>query len=264
MARALHMLYGDFPLESGEFADFHVRVDHPVGRRWIRPQVQFSSDDGTPFAPLPARHAYAVLEWCMNWCIAQNAHQYLLLHSASLDNEGRAVILAAPPGSGKSTLAAVLTAGGRWRLLSDEFTLLDDDGCAKALCRPIALKNQSIDLMQELCANPVIGPVAHETAKGTIAHLRPPHASVLRMDQSSAPRWVIFPKYVPDAPLSMQPLAKAEALLDLAENAFNYDYLGVRGFERVADLIEQCDAFRLHYSVMADAIGAFSELARGR
>ena len=65
-----------------------------------------------------------MLEWGLNWCVAGHAHQYLMLHAAALERNGRAVILPGDPGAGKSTLTAALMLSG-WRLLSDEITLVD-------------------------------------------------------------------------------------------------------------------------------------------
>jgi HprK-related kinase A len=120
VADGLLRLYADFPLDAGEFRDFHVRVGPPPGlRRWLRPQINFWYDGHSPFKPLPADHAFALLEWGLNWCVAGHAHHYLMLHAAVLEKNGRAVVLPGDPGAGKSTLTAALMLSG-WRLLSDE------------------------------------------------------------------------------------------------------------------------------------------------
>jgi len=60
VAEGLLRLYAEFPLDTGEFRDFHVRVGPPSGlRRWLRPQINFWYDDHSPFKPLPANHAFA-------------------------------------------------------------------------------------------------------------------------------------------------------------------------------------------------------------
>ena len=90
--RGLHRLYADFELPSDGFCDYTVRVDRVSGlRRHWRPQVTFHFDAMQPFKPLPADHAYALLEWGLNWCIAGHAHHYLLLHAAVLERNGRAI-----------------------------------------------------------------------------------------------------------------------------------------------------------------------------
>jgi len=67
----LRKIYADFPLSNEAVRDFHVRVRRPANlRRWYHPQVVFEHDGEAPFKPLPANHAFASLEWGMNWCIA--------------------------------------------------------------------------------------------------------------------------------------------------------------------------------------------------
>jgi hypothetical protein len=62
VADGLLRLYADFPLDDGDFRDFHVRVGPPQAlRRWLRPQINFWYDGHSPFKPLPANHAFALL-----------------------------------------------------------------------------------------------------------------------------------------------------------------------------------------------------------
>lgn len=66
----MQRFHADFPLDAGEFQDFHVRVGPPPGlRRWLRPQINFWYDVHSPFKHLPADRAFALLEWGLNWCM---------------------------------------------------------------------------------------------------------------------------------------------------------------------------------------------------
>ena len=69
-----------------------------------------------PFQPLPAYMALPALEWGINWCVANRANQYLMLHSAVVEKRGSAIVFPAWPGHGKTTLCAGLMLSG-WRLL---------------------------------------------------------------------------------------------------------------------------------------------------
>jgi len=77
-------------------------------RRVIKPHVMFEVNQYKPFMPLPAEHAFALLEWGMNWCIAAHEFTRLILHSAVLVKNNKAIVFPAMPGSGKSTLTAFL------------------------------------------------------------------------------------------------------------------------------------------------------------
>jgi len=262
VAGGLANMYADFPLDDGSgFHDFHVRVDRVAGwRRWVRPQVSFWWDGQQPFKPLPADHAYALLEWGMNWCVAAQAHHYLLLHAAVLEHRGRCVILPGDPGAGKSTLTAALMLSG-WRLLSDELTVIDrDDGRIQPLARPVSLKNQSIDVIRAFDPQAVFGETAHDTHKGTVAHLRPSRESVGKLSCKGQPAHVVFPRWQVGAETRLSARAKADAFMHLANHAFNYSLLGRLGFDLCANLVDRCDCWDFSYSRLDEALPVFEEL----
>lgn len=262
VADGLRLLYATNQLAADdEFVDFDVRLEWAHGlRRWLRPQVRFVFDGESPFEPLPADHAYPLLEWAMNWCISSHAHQGLLLHAAAIERQGLAVILPAPPGSGKSTLCAGLVSRN-WRLLSDEVAMISlADGGVTALARPVSLKNESIDVIRRFAPQAVINRVSHGTSKGSVTHMRAPVEHVSRVDERARPRWVVFPRYVAGAAPIMKSRPKAESMLELGRNAFNYMVLGHRGFDALGDLVSACDCYDFHYSDLDDAMVAFDEL----
>jgi HprK-related kinase A len=262
VAEELHRLYAEFSLDSGDFRDFHVRIGPPTGlRRWLRPQINFWYDGHSPFKPLPANHAFALLEWGLNWCVAGHAHHYLMLHAAVLEKNGRAVVLPGDPGAGKSTLTAALMLSG-WRLLSDEITLIDrDDGQLVGLARPVSLKNASIDVIRHAFPDAVIGSPAYDTHKGTVAHVKPSADSVARVNEKARPAWVIFPRWKQGSAACLSPHSRADAMLHTANHAFNYSLLGGLGFELNAALMDACTCYDFEYSNLDDALQVFSELA---
>lgn len=263
IADGLALLYADYPVVADhEFVDFTVRLVQSGGlRKWWRPQVRFAYDGAQPFVPMPVDHAFPLLEWAMNWCISTQAHQYLALHAAVLERNGHAVIMPAPPGSGKSTLCAGLVSRG-WRLLSDELTLISPvDGVIVPLGRPISLKNHSLDVIRKFAPGAVLNQVTHDTSKGSVSHMKVPADHVGRLDQRAKPRWVIFPKYDPGATAQLTARSKANSMLELGRNAFNYTVFGLTGFELLADVISACDCYDFRYSQLEDAISAFDQLA---
>jgi hypothetical protein len=266
VADGLAQLYGDFPLgEPGDFVDFHVRLVRPNNiRRWIEPQVLFLHDDHPPFKPLPLDQAYPMMEWGLNWCVSSHAHQYLIIHAAVLEKNGRAVILPAPPGSGKSTLCAALANRG-WRLLSDELTLIRlSDGQVVSLPRPVSLKNASIEIMRGFEPSVLINRESRDTVKGTVAHMKPPADAVARAQETAAPAWIIFPKYHAGASSQLNKRFKAQTLMQVADNAFNYTLQGKGGFDLLGRVVDACDCYEFIYSDLNDAIRIFSELVPPR
>ncbi len=262
VAANLARLYADFLLAEGPFADFHVDIDRVTGaRRWFKPQAQFWMDGHTPFKPLPANQAFAMLEWGMNWCITSHAHDRLMLHAAVLEKAGSALILPGDPGAGKSTLTAALMLAG-WRLLSDEIALIDPaDGLLRGLARPVSLKNAAIDIIRHHTPAAVLGDVARDTHKGTVAHLKPTPDCVRRVDEPARPRWIVFPRWQAGANTNLTSHPKSAAFLHLASHAFNYSLLGTTGFQQVGALMDGCDCWDFSYSRLPEAIRTFAGLA---
>ena len=246
-----------------EFHDFHIKLAVPSGiRRWINPQVVFYFDGRAPFKPLPVDQAFAMFEWGMNWCISQHAHQYLMIHSAVAERHGRAVIMPGVPGAGKSTLCAALI-NRSWRLFSDELALLSNDAdMLTPLARPVALKNESIDVIGRFAPDAQFGTVAYDTAKGTVSHLRPPLDSVRRVDEHARPSWIIFPRYKAGAECRLDATSKGKALMKIAENSFNYSLMAEKGFDILTALVDSCDCYELSYSRLDDAIAVLDSLAK--
>ncbi len=251
--------------DNAQFADFHVSLTPAQNlRRWFRPQVFFHVDGDPPFKPLPADQAFPMLEWGLNWCLSNHCHQYLIIHAAVVERNGFALLLPAPPGSGKSTLCAGLIHHG-WRLLSDELTLIDPETASLLpIPRPVSLKNASIEVIRRFASAAVLGPVVHETTKGRVAHMQPPQDSVWRSGESAVPGWVVLPRYESDAPARLEPLSRSNAFMQLAENAFNYNLHGRRGFEALGRVIDTCDCYQFTYSRLEDAVGIFADLAERR
>lgn len=266
VAEGLSLMYsGNELVEGDQFVDFSLHLDWAAGlRRWIRPQVRFVYDGESPFEPLPADHAYPLLEWSMNWCISTQAHHYMLLHAAVIERHGFAAILPAPPGSGKSTLCAGLIHRG-WRLLSDEVALISPSALTiTPLARPVSLKNASIQVIRSFEPSAVINRETRETTKGTVTHMLVPKHHLARIRETAQPGWVIFPKYVAGAPALLTPRPKADSLLDLAGNAFNYALLGRLGFETLSEVVDRSDCYEFSYSRLDDAVETFDQLARAR
>ncbi|MFV8835841.1 HprK-related kinase A [Aquisalimonas sp.] len=262
VARGLADLYGDVRVEpDADWADFHVQVRAPrTPRRWFRPQVLFLSEGRSVFKPLAFHQAFPMLEWGLNWCVTANVKHHLLFHAAVVAREDRALILPAPPGSGKSTLCAGLVASG-WRLLSDELAIVDvEAGTLTGLARPVSLKNASIEVIRSFAPDAFVSDPCHDTLKGTVAHLRPPRASVDRALAPVRPAWVVFPRFEPGAETRLTPRVRTSAFMELARNAFNYTVLGRLGFRRTADLIERSVCYDFTYSRLDEAVATFNAM----
>ena len=196
----------------------------------------------------------------MNWCIYSHAHQFLIIHGAVLEKHGRAILLPAPSGSGKSTLCAALMCRG-WRLLSDELILIDPETAEiHSLCRPVSLKNRSIDVMRAFAPDALITAPIPDTSKGTVAHMRPSATSFAGIQDHALPWRVVFPRYREHSATQISPLSRADTFMRLVDNAFNYTLLGTLGFRTLARVIDRVQGLDAEYSALDDIIARLDAL----
>ena len=242
---ALRQLYEGYP--GAGVADFTVRLE-PVTpwRRWLRPSVAIEGDYVLPdAAPLPLAHGLVAAEMGMNLQMALGERRYLLLHAASVEKDGRALILTGESGAGKSTLAAWLGEHG-WRFMGDEFALLEPEtGLLHPFPRAVSLKNESIDAMRAFVPEDRFGPRLEGTPKGTIRHVRPNAQAVVRMTEPARPALILFPRFGHAA--EIRPVGPAEAFMRLTQASTNYVALGERGFVALTGLVQTCRGLALDY-----------------
>lgn len=236
---ALRSLYTGYA-GADEVADFTVRLEaERPWRRWIRPSIAIRGDYMLPeAAPLSLAHGLLAAEMGMNLQMALGQKSYLLLHAASVERDGRALLLTGLSGAGKSTLSAVLGERG-WRFMGDEFALLGlDDGLLHPFPRAVSLKNGAIDAMRALLPEARFGPRLDGTPKGVIRHLRPSHEAVARMREPARPALILFPRFGRDWPGEVRPVGEAELFMRLTQASTNYVALGEPAFAALTALVK--------------------------
>ncbi|MDP2006132.1 MAG: HprK-related kinase A [Rubrivivax sp.] len=259
-ATQFQSVYGALPfVDRADWADVHIEIRRATGlRRWLRPQVVLWCDGQQPFEPFPADSPLPLFEWGCNWQVAHRLNHLLLLHAGTVERDGRALVLPAMPGSGKSTLTAALSQRG-WRLLSDEFGAFDPvAGAFRALLKPIALKNQSIEVIRAFAPQARFGPEFPKTRKGRVSHLAATDDAAARRHETARPGAIVLPRWEAGSPTHWEPLAEHVAFPALAFNAFNYTVLGEVGFRAAVTLMRQCPAWQLVYSDLDDALATIN------
>lgn len=261
LADGLADLYQHYRVAEFGAYDWDLEINPAsMWRHWLRRNALLKVSGQAPFLPMAADHAHALFEWGVNWTVGGSLHQFLVLHSAVMERKGVGVLLPATSGSGKSTLAAELALRG-WRLLSDELALIDSPELALVpFPRPVSLKNDSIMLIRHRHPEAVIGPIARDTHKGTIAHLMVPDDSVTRACERVRPRLIVFPKWEAKANSHLLPVGQGQAAMRLIDQSFNYPVLGGVGFEALGDLVHRADAWDLRYSNLDEAVAVLDEL----
>ena len=257
----LRKLYADFQILPAEsFSDYHLSL-RPANliQKW-RKKIDFYSDGHRPFNRIEAQHAYAFLEWGMNWCVSTGSNEYLKLHAAVLAKNGIGLILPGLPGVGKSTLSAALCLSG-WRVLSDEHALIPfNTHKLVPLCRPISLKNKSIDVIRNFSSRVVLGPKSLDTHKGTVAHMKADLTSDSHDPKLIPAHLIVFPRYSHETKLVLKKKAKTEAFMFAGLHSFNYGLLSQTGFETMCTLMDAVNCYDLTYSDLDEALLAIEKL----
>ncbi len=258
----LATLYATYPAVdlSRQVPDFTVRLQ-PIKpwRRWIRPSIFIAGDHWLPeAAPMALEHGLLAAEMGMNLQMALGWRRHVLLHASCVERDGRAIVITGESGSGKSTLATLLGERG-WRLMGDEFALLDPvSGALHAFPRLVSLKNEAIGVATAGVAPGRLGPLLEGTAKGTIRHLVPNADAISRMGEPAMPALLLLPSYGFAA--AQRVIDEGEAFVRLTQASTNYVSLGEAGFTALTHFVRSVPAMALDYPDSATALDAVEAL----
>lgn len=241
----LRRLYADYPAPHDGIPDFTVRLQPTrPWRRHIRPSIAIEGDYTLPeAAPLSLSHGLLAAEMGMNLQMALGQRRYLLLHASAVERDGVAVVMTGHSGAGKSTLAALLGERG-WRLMGDEFALLDPvTGLIHAFPRMVSLKNEATALFGDVGDR--LGPPLAETPKGLIRHLRPRGDAIARMDEPARAVLILFPQFGHEQ--AIRPVAAPEAFVRLTQASTNYVAMGEAGFGALTRFVTGTPSVAIDY-----------------
>lgn len=183
--------------------------------------------------------------WDLNRAVVEASRDdFLLVHAGAVARNGAAVLLPGPPGCGKTTLTAALLRSG-FAYLSDESPALEAvtgllHPYPKALSVEIGAREALADLEPRGAERPpsgwawdqwIVDPRA-VSGSGGIAGPVPV-------------RMVVFPEYVGGAETWLEPLPRAQAVLLLAANSFNFGDRPAAHLRAVAALVGGATCHRL-------------------
>jgi HprK-related kinase A len=241
----LETLYADYP--GPDVPDFTVRLFAArPWRRILRPSMMIGGDFVLPeAAPLPLAQGLLAAEMGMNLQMALGQRRYLLLHASVVERDGKALLMTGASGAGKSTLAALLMARG-WRLMGDEFALLDPEtGLVHPFPRLVSLKNASIGVVEAALPAARFGPLLAGTPKGDVRHLVPDAAAIDQIDRPARPGLVLFPSF--GFGTAVRDVPSSEVFVRLTQASTNYVALGERGFDALTRLVKTIPAKAIDY-----------------
>jgi hypothetical protein len=175
---------------------------------------------------------------------------HLALHAGGVEHGGTGVVLPAVSEAGKTTLVAGLVRAG-FGYLSDEAVAIDRDTLEiHPYRKPLSIDTGAWPLFPELEPHADLPTDAYKTDQWQVppAAIRPGAlGGPCRVDL------VVFPRYDRDAPTTLEPMRRAEALVELAKNTFGFDVQGRAALDLLAEVVRGAECFEL---VMGDLDGA--------
>jgi hypothetical protein len=207
------------------------------------PFVSVYRDGQAILRRVPAGLAIAQLIWEVNRGVVEEAGNRVLLHAAAAQRDEGIVLLAGPEGSGKSTLVTALVRSGL-RYVTDEIAAVElPSGTITPYPKPIALHDELPEPLREVFAT-----LPHPLQEGLEQRLVPAQAIRRRATGrlgGFARLLVFLPTYRPGRVSAARPIARAEAAIGLAEQAFNFRALGPGRLDCLAEVVRACECYRL-------------------
>ena len=241
----------------------YLHVDVPTGKTIV--SVDFIKSDSlwelqlnnTPaeMAVTKERLATYLQEKMMTY--TYQAQPYLIsLHAASVEKNGKVIVMPAVAESGKTTLTATLIRHG-FKLFSDEVTSLDYDGCVHPLPFCMNIKEGSWHVLSEMYPQLSKRDVHSRFDNQSIRFLPPENMHKGRKKVSH----ILFPKYTPGAKTSLTPISATEALLKINKASYQVqDNMDKNKFELILENLIILPKFTLEYSDLDEAIDIINGL----
>ena len=154
-------------LSHAEWADLIFRIPPPSDlRRWLRAAGRILYCDGNhALRSLSREQSAAPVRMGPQLADRARLNDLLLLHAGALERDGLALLLPAVPGSGKSTLTAALSLTRLAIAFRRVRRLRSAQRRVPRVIKPVALKNQSIDVIRRFAPEAGSVPVSRRHAK---------------------------------------------------------------------------------------------------
>jgi hypothetical protein len=181
----------------------------------------------------------------------------LVMHAGGVECEGRGLVFPAAMEAGKTTLVAGLVRAG-FGYLTDEAVAVDETTlCIRPYPKPLSIERESWFLFPELEPSADLPNDAYKNEQWQV----PP--SAIRPDAVGEPcpiDVVVFPRYRAGAETTLEPLRRAEALIELAENTFAFDTNARQRLDALAEVVRPAECLRLQMGSLGEAVELVSQL----
>jgi hypothetical protein len=188
---------------------------------------------------------------------ALGGSEHLILHAGGVEHGGIGVALPGAMEAGKTTLVAGLVRAGLG-YLSDEAVAVDRQSLRiHPYPKPLSVDRGAWFLFPEL--EPHVD-LPTDTYKKDQWQVAPRDIRPDPLGQPCSVAVIVFPRYEEGLATSIQPLGRAEALVELAKNTYKFDVQGAPALDVLADVVRPADCYRLAGGDLDAAVAAVIDL----
>ncbi len=230
----------------------------PVAHRYVLRST------GEPSEELPhevmldgERIAGAAVGWAMVDSVVHDLNRrvvdsspHLLLHAGGVAGNGAAAALPGHMEAGKTTLTAGLVRSGLTYLTDEALALDRETLLVHPYPKPLSIDPGAWPFFAGLAPPPVTDG-GFEYVQWQVP------ATAIRPGAVAAPCpvvVVVFPRYEPGVDTVLEPIGRAEALVELAKNTFRFRERGAPELDLLADLVRRVECYRLRMGELDGAV----------
>jgi len=188
---------------------------------------------------------------------ALDSSEHLILHAGGVVGDGVGVVFPGAMDAGKTTLAAGLVRAGLG-YLTDEGVAVDRETLRiHPYPKPLSIDRGAWRLFPELEPDADLATDAYKEDQWQV----PP--TDIRTDALGQPcpvDVIVFPKHVPGGKTALEPLGRAEALIELAKNTYKFDQQERAALDVLAEVVRPAECYRLTNGNLDAAVTAVTGL----
>jgi hypothetical protein len=254
LTRHIGKLFADLTTSAPDGHRYTIRT---VGRLAGNPRCELTLDGHLLFEqPVPERLVPSLVQHVNRRAVEDC--DLLTLHAGGVESGGMGLVFPGIMEAGKTTLVAGLVRSG-FGYLTDEAVAIDRESLLiQPYPKPLSLDPGSWPLFPELEPQADLATDEYKASEWQvpIGAIRPG-----ALGRSCPVGVVVFPRYEPGADAALEPLGRAEALVELAQNTFKFPDRSRDTLDLLAEVVRPAACYRLTTGELDRAVEAVSSLA---
>jgi hypothetical protein len=254
LARHIGELFADLTTPGPDGHHYAFRVTAPPEGH---PRCELTLDGQPMFETLSPEALVTSLVQDVNRRAVEGC-DLLTLHAGGVESGGMGLVFPGAMEAGKTTLVAGLVRAG-FGYLTDEAVAIDRESLLiHPYPKPLSLDPGSWRLFPELEPHADLATDEYKSYEWQV-----PTGAIRAgaLGRSCPVGVVVFPRYEPGADTALEPLRRAEALVELAQNTFKFKDRSRATLDLLAEVVRPVACYRLTMGELARAVEVVSSLA---